>query len=274
MAEIGEILKGLRSKPDPRLERPDPAAMEAAVRGFEYLAQYHRLDVLGLDNLPEGPAVLVGNHSGGVSPIDGTFLAYYYRAVGYEKPVYIFAHDLLFKHPWIARTLRSIGFAPAGRDTARRVLEAGHKMLVYPGGDLDNVRPYRDRGKIVLAGRQGFARLALEHGVPIVPVVSAGSHETFIVLSQGRRLARALGLPRLLRLHSLPIILALPWGMMVGPMALLPHLPLPSKVTVQIGQPISTAHRPSVDELYQHVEQTMQHMLDGLYAERARPVLG
>src|SRR5690606_18711728 len=106
----------------------------------------------------------------------------------------------------------SVGIVPARRQTARAILEAGHKLLVFPGGDIETMRPYRDRTKVVLAGRKGFAKLALEHDVPVLPLVSAGSHETLIVLSQGRRVARALRLHRWARLHSLPIMLAAPWG--------------------------------------------------------------
>jgi hypothetical protein len=38
-------------------------------------------------------------------------------------------------------------------------------------------------------GRQGYARLAMETGAPIVPLVTAGAHESFMVLGQGRRIA-------------------------------------------------------------------------------------
>ena len=63
-------------------------------------------------------------------------------------------------------------------------------MLVYPGSDLDTFRPFRDRDKIVLGGRKGFLELALRERVPIVPVVTAGTHEQIIVLTRGDRLAR------------------------------------------------------------------------------------
>ncbi len=218
--------------------------------------------------------MLVGNHNGGLNPVDGLFLVHYYRTLGYDRPVYILAHDLLFKHPRMAAILRSVGIIPAQRGAARRVLEQGHKLLVFPGGDHDTLRPFRDRRKIVLAGRKGFARLATEQGVPIVPVVSAGAHETLIVLRQGRRLAELLRLPRLARVHSLPLVLAAPWGLLAGPTCALPYLPLPAKITVQVGTPIGTRRWGEVKPLYDRVESTMQGMLDALYDERSLPVLG
>jgi len=271
---VRALVEGLRAPPESTIGLPDPSTLKAAVRGFGKLARYHRLDVRGLDRVPEGPAVFVGNHNGGLNPVDGLFLVHYYRQLGYDEPVYVLAHDILFKHPRMDKLLRSVGIVPACCETARRVLESGHKLLVFPGGDIETLRPYRDRRKVVLAGRKGFARLSLAHGVPVVPLVSAGSHETLIVLRQGRRLAKALRLDRWARLHSLPVMLAFPWGLMVGPTCALPYLPLPAKVTVQIGEPIDTDAFVAADELYDEVATTMQGMLDGLYAERVLPIVG
>ena len=271
---VRAIVAGLRAEPALDIGLPCPKALAAAVKGFDVLARYHRLDVRGLEHLPDGPAVLVGNHNGGLNPVDGLFLVHYYRQRGYDQPVYILAHDILFKHPRMAEVLRSVGIVPARRETAQQVLEAGHKLLVFPGGDLETLRPYRDRAKVVLAGRTGFAKLALEHDVPIVPVVSAGSHETLIVLSQGRRIAEALRLPKWARLHSLPIMLAFPWGVLAGPTCALPYLPLPAKVTVQVGAGIEARASTTIERMYRRVEGTMQDMLDELYAERVLPIVG
>ena len=235
----------------------------------------------GLERVPRGPALFVGNHNGGLNPVDGLFLVHYYRRFGYDRPIYILAHDILFRLPRVARVLESVGIVPARRDSARRLLEAGHKVLVFPGGDIENLRPFAERRRVVLGGRQGFARLALKTDVPIVPVVGAGNHETLVVLAQGRRIARAIGADRLARVHSIPLIFALPWGLLFGPMAAIPYLPLPAKITVQIGHPILPAawedmNQPDLlaDRLYLQVEQVMQYMLDELYEERLLPILG
>ncbi|MCA9690830.1 MAG: acyltransferase family protein [Myxococcales bacterium] len=270
-----------RRRADPEITPVNADALKAATRGFAPLARYHRLDVRGLDAIPDGPALLVGNHNGGLNPVDGLWLIHYYRRFGYDRPIYILAHDILFKQPRIAEIIRSVGIIPAHPGNARRVLEAGHKLLVFPGGDIENLRPFRQRHKIVLAGRKGFARLSLRTGAPIVPIVNAGAHETLLVLSQGRRLAHRLGLHRWARIHSLPVLLAFPWGILAGPACALPYLPLPAKVTVQIGEPIAAepvravdSPMSLVDHVYGRVEATMQGILDMLYAERSLPVIG
>lgn len=257
------------------------SALAATVGAFEKLARYHRLEVRGLENIPvDGPALLVGNHNGGLNPVDGLFLVEYYRRNGYQQPVYILAHDILFRVKKIADMLESVGIIRARKGQARELLESGHKVLVFPGGDIESMRPYRDRHKIVLAERQGFIRLAQWAGAPIVPVVSAGAHETMMVLSQGTGIARFFNLPRFARVNSLPLLLAAPWGVLWGPTCALPYLPLPAKITVQIAEPIACekCDEPEASErapkIYRQVEQVMQATLDGLYSERLFPILG
>jgi 1-acyl-sn-glycerol-3-phosphate acyltransferase len=253
----------------------DPEIINAAVELFRVVARYHRLTVRGLDNIPKNqPALLVGNHNGGLNPVDGVFLVDYYRARGYGDPIYILGHDMLFRPPRLRRLMEGLGCVRAEPRAARRLLDQGHKVLVFPGGDIENLRPFGARKKIILAGHKGFARLAQSTGVPIVPVVSAGSHETLFVIRQGRRLARAMGLERM-RVHSLPLTLALPWGFMFGPMCALPYVPLPAKITVQIGEAIHPrARSASVERLYEAVETRMQRILHELYAERRLPIVG
>ena len=56
------------------------------------------------------------------------------------------------------------------------------------------------------------------------------------------------------------------------------HLPLPSKITVQVLEPIDLFERfgrdPDVDEVYDYVTDLMQTTLDHLADERHLPVLG
>jgi len=259
--------------PDAELDAFDPAAARSAARWFAALARYHRLQVRGLERLPDGPCVLVANHNGGVYPGDGLFLLEYYRRFGFERPVFVLTHDLLFALGAVGRLVRRVGMVRAGGGPARAALARGHKVLVFPGGDLDTLRPFAQRRRVVLGGHEGFARLAAEAGVPVVPVVSAGAHETMIVVSQGRRLARLLRLRRLARIESFPTALCLPWGVVFGPGCGLPYLPLPAKITVEVGAPIpagiDTARR-----LYERTEAEMQRLLDGLYGERRLPLLG
>ncbi|GFG65500.1 hypothetical protein MKUB_29900 [Mycobacterium kubicae] len=72
--------------------------------------------------------------------------------------------------------------------------------------------------------------MAIEAGVPIVPIITAGAGESLFVISSGERLARALRLDKLLRVKPAPLSVSLPWGLSIGAVGLLPYLPLPTKL--------------------------------------------
>lgn len=271
----------LRPRDNP-LNAYDPEVTRKMAGVMEWLCHYHRLEVRGIERVPDGPALFVSNHSGGLSLVDGLFLVEYYRRAGYDRPVYILAHDIVFRFEWLRRLMGQVGIIRAGRAQAREVLAEGHKLLVFPGGDVEALRPFRERTRVNLAGRTGWARLAVTTSSPVVPIVSAGSHETLVVLGQGKRVARLLGLPKWARLDSFPALLCLPWGLLAGPTCALPYFPLPAKVTVEVGEAMtpdirSTAHDDlpkHIDRMYRRMERSMQSMLDRLYQERSLPILG
>lgn len=244
--------------------------------------RYFRGDVRHIERIPaRGPVLVVGNHSGGMAtPDTWVFMTRYLQHFGTDRPTYALAHNIVMGLPIMGSWLRKVGTMPAHPDWARAALRRDAAVLVYPGGDEDVFRPWADRNRIRLAGRTGFIRLALQERVPIQPVVSIGGHETVFVASDGRRLARILGLERF-RLKALPVMVGPPWGLSPGDFLL--HWPLPAKITVEVGEPIDfhaqfgtlDARDPEVLwACYHYVEQRMQTILDRLAAERRFPVLG
>jgi 1-acyl-sn-glycerol-3-phosphate acyltransferase len=239
---------------------------------------YFRGEVRNLGNIPKDrPALLVGNHSGGNVIVDTfVFSLAYYTYFGVERPFHQLAHNLAVAWPIAGDLLRKSGTISASHKNAERALEAGAPVLVYPGGDWETHRPSWESGKVDFAGRKGFIRLAMEAGVPIVPVVSIGGQETALFLSRGAGLAKALRLDKLLRLKVLPISIAAPWGLNIGDFA--GHLPLPAKITIEVLPPIDLHGQfgpdPDHDEVYAQVTGEMQEALDLLSAERRFPVIG
>ncbi len=230
-----------------------------------------------MGNVPEsGPVLLVGNHSGGnLTPDTTVFTLAFSTYFGVERPFYQLAHNLVLASPY-GQILRKFGTVAASHEHATRALESGAALLVYPGGDWEVHRPSWRRHSVDFAGRRGFVKLALNAGVPIVPVVSVGGQETALFLSQGAWLSRLVRADRLLRLKVVPISFALPWGLNVGD--LLGHLPLPAKITIEVLPPIDLREQfgddPDVDEVYEHVTRVMQDGVDALAAERRFPVIG
>ena len=238
---------------------------------------WYRAEVRNMGNVPEkGPVLLVGNHTGGnmapeVIVLPLAFSTYF----GVERPFYQLAHNLVLASPF-GPMLRKWGSMAASHKHAEAALDAGAAVLVFPGGDWEVHRPSWERNKVDLAGRKGFIKLALNADVPIVPVVTIGGQETALFLSRGAWLAKLTGADRYLRLKVLPISLALPWGLNIGD--LFGHLPLPAKITIEVGPPINLREQfgddPDLDEVYAHITGLMQETLDGLAAERRFPVIG
>jgi 1-acyl-sn-glycerol-3-phosphate acyltransferase len=276
---IGGIAQAVQQRiPTADLDERDPDYIRDSLPRLWLLASlYFRGEVRGLGNIPEeGPVLLVGNHSGGnLTPDTHVFTLAFCAYFGVERRFYQLAHNLVLSMPGLG-ALRKYGTVAASPENAQKALESDAALLVYPGGDYEVHRPSWDRNKVDFGGRKGFIRLALEHDVPIVPVVSVGGQETALFLSRGDRLARLLGLDRLFRLKVLPISLALPWGLNVGDM--LGHLPLPAKITVETMPPIHLREEfgpePDPDEIYDHLMRLMQETLDALASERRLPVLG
>jgi 1-acyl-sn-glycerol-3-phosphate acyltransferase len=164
----------------------------------------------------------------------------------------------------------------ASHDNARRAFDLGAPVLVYPGGDYETFRPSWHSDRIEFGGRQGFIRLALKRGVPIVPVVAIGGQETALFLTRGQRAARFSGWADLTRIKVLPVALAPPFGVTL--LDLPTRIPLPAKITIEVLPPIDLRERfgsdPDHDEVYAEVTRAMQDALSDLQDERTLPVVG
>jgi len=276
---LGGLARQVQGRiPTADLDERDPDYIRDTLPRLWLLSSlYFRGEVRGLGNIPEqGGVLLVGNHSGGnLTPDTTVFTLAFSAYFGVERAFYQLAHNLVLSMPGLG-LLRKYGTVAASPQNARKALESDAALLVYPGGDHEVHRPSWQRHRVDFDGRKGFIRLALEHDVPIVPVVSVGGQETALFLSQGKGLASALGLDRAFRLKVLPISIALPWGLNVGDM--LGHIPLPAKITIEALPPIHLreefGEQPDLDEVYDHVMRLMQETLDGLASERRFPVLG
>src|SRR4051795_11722235 len=264
--------------PTADLDERDPDYIRETLPGLWLLASfYFRADVQGLAKIPaDVPVLLVGNHSGGnVTPDTLVFSLAFATWFGVERRFFQLAHNLVLAMPGLG-TLRKYGTVAASHQNARKALETGAALLVYPGGDYEVHRPSWDSAKVNFNGRKGWIRLALDNDVPVVPLVAIGGQETALFLSRGERLARLLRLDKMFRLKVLPISIAIPWGLNVGDM--LTHWPLPAKISMRVLDPIDLKKEfgpdPDHDEVYDEVLARMQRTLDDLQSQRRLPLVG
>jgi 1-acyl-sn-glycerol-3-phosphate acyltransferase len=131
------------------------------------------------ESLRRGPLLLAVNHIGVFDPV-AVFAAC--RALGLTPRMMATAG--LFRAPVVGAILRSAGMIRVDRRTPRvavaltsaeRTLSAGAVVAVYPEGRIG-----LDPGLWPERGKTGLARLALETGVPVVPVAQWGAHEVMV----------------------------------------------------------------------------------------------
>ncbi|UXA18097.1 1-acyl-sn-glycerol-3-phosphate acyltransferase [Mycobacterium sp. SMC-4] len=247
-----------------------PGWLSAAIQ--TYLRVYHRHEIHIDAAVPDRPVLFVCNHGfGGVIDLNvGAFVAAR-QAAGITRPTTAMVHQIAWTLGAGALVER-VGGTPGSRAAADAAIEAGHNVLVFPGGDVDAGKAWRERNTIKFHG-SGFARLAQDHRLPIVPVVTAGAGESLVVLSDGQAVAQALGLPKRLRIKSLPLSVSIPWGLNLGVVGLLPYLPLPTKLVTAVMPEMTSNQAESAEDFAERVRSTMQGRLDALTARRT-PLIG
>jgi 1-acyl-sn-glycerol-3-phosphate acyltransferase len=262
------------------LDGPDYDFMERQKFLWNSLMDYwFRMEIEGWERIPDPPALLVGIHSGAPFVWDAwTVGVQWWRRFGDERPLHGTAHDALMALPLVGDYFRKMGVLPAAPDSMASALAAGHDVALWPGGERDSLRTWTRRDEADLAGRTGFVRLAINSGVPIVPIATVGGPDAMPVLASGRRLAKALQLDKVARLKMFPIALQAPWG--ISP-ALLPEIPLPAKIRTAFQEPIELDHDPErardddyVEGIYEDVQDSIQRGMNALARRRRLPVFG
>ena len=262
------------------LDGPDYAFVERQKYLWNSLMDYwFRMEIEGWEKLPDPPVLLVGIHSGAPFVWDAWTVGFqWWRRFGEDRPLHGTAHDALMAMPGLGGYFRRMGVLPAAPDSIASALAAGRDVALWPGGERDSLRPWGQRDKAVLAGRMGFVKLAIRSGVPIVPISTVGGPDSMPVLASGRRLARWLALDRLARLKMFPIAVQVPWG--VSP-ALLPEIPLPTKIRTAFQDPVVLDSDPEgadddayVAAGYDEVRGSIQRGMDALARRRRLPLFG
>lgn len=218
---------------------------------------WFRTEVHGIDNVPEGRVLLVSNH-GGQIPLDGIVIACA-LIMDAKRPRFVrsmverFISTLPFFSIWFPRVGQVLGTP----ENARRLLEAGEALLVFPEGVKGISKSFHDRYKLAPFS-PGFMRLALETNAPIVPVAVIGAEEQYPSVGDFKKLAKAMGVP------SVPIIPQLFMGMM---------MPLPTKYRLYFGEPLHFSGDPddedaAIDEKVWVVQATVQSMVNRALRER------
>jgi 1-acyl-sn-glycerol-3-phosphate acyltransferase len=130
-----------------------------------------RVKVEGVENIPPGVCIFVANHTSNADA--AAIVSAIPRRLG------IFGRKSLFDIPIVGTAFRLANFVPVDRgnrsaaretvDLAVQFIKAGRSFLVYPEGTRS------PDGRLLPFKKGGFV-MAIEAGVPIVPVACSGAH--------------------------------------------------------------------------------------------------
>jgi 1-acyl-sn-glycerol-3-phosphate acyltransferase len=221
-----------------------------------FYERWFRVELRGLENVPEkGGALIVTNHSGTL-PIDGLMLQVgVHDHVG--RNLRLLGADLIYQVPLLGHLSRKAGHTLACKEDADRLLTKGELVGVFPEGFKGVGKPFSERYKLQRFGRGGFVATALTAEVPIIPCAIVGAEEIYPKIADLAPIARLFGLPYFPVTPTFPLL---------GPLGL---VPLPSKWMIQFGAPIhledlgpgAVDDPMTIFNLTDHVRETIQQML-------------
>jgi 1-acyl-sn-glycerol-3-phosphate acyltransferase len=240
-----------------RSERVE-AVVDRLVHDFLY-RYWFRVEVEGIENVPdEGGALLLANHAGAIPP-DGAMIA---KAIKEEhpraRPTHLLSPQRLSAVPGLGMLGSKLGRVPWHPANINRLLtDEGQLALAFPEGGS---RPLSERYRLRAFDRR-FVEAALRARVSIVPIAVLGAEEAMPTI------ARIGALSQITRLPRLPVA---------------PPIPLPAKIRLRFLEPVHTDELPddswseeaTIRELSEDIRALIQENLLELIAERRSPWLG
>jgi 1-acyl-sn-glycerol-3-phosphate acyltransferase len=230
--------------------------------------RYFRFETRGFENLHRPTSLIVGYH-GGPWALDIFMLSAKIHDEFGLLPRAIF----LETWGWLP-VLRDMVMALDGLygepdDAAlAEMRRRGQHLVVLPGGTREALRPFWGTGSVDFGRRRGYLRLALRHGLDIVPVAASGLDATFVGLNDGYKTSQ-----RIFGHGKIPLWLG------VGAIGLWPFaLPWRTRIVQRIGTPIDVGavvrehsdegQQEAFERAHARVTGAIQQMLNELRSER------
>ena len=130
-----------------------------------YMKIFHPWKAVGLENLPEGAALMCGNHTTAGDPV------YVVCCLGRRRQIHVMAKEEIMKWPVVGFILKKAGIFGVKRGKAdvaalkeaMRVLKGGERLLIFPEGT-------RVKEGETSEAHTGAAMFSTRTGAPLVPV--------------------------------------------------------------------------------------------------------
>jgi 1-acyl-sn-glycerol-3-phosphate acyltransferase len=179
-----------------------PQVAERFFRAVSRTGRHFDIALTGLEYLPPGRALLVGNHAFGW---DSMFpMAEIFQRTG--RRVWVLGDHLWWRLPFVRRLASAVGVVDGNHENIAELLEREELVMVLPGGLREAVKPAELRYQLLWGHRYGFVHAALRHRAPMVPVAVIGTDEMYDFVGNPYRRARSwhLKLPLPIPTHLLP----------------------------------------------------------------------
>lgn len=232
------------------VEGPDVRSLE---RQYAVIKPYFSPTVVGLGNIPEEPTLFIGNHS--MFALDAVIMlpTVYHETGRFLRPL----ADNIWFGSMPGKKVAAGGMVLAHPDVCAALMEAGHDLLVFPGGAAEANKPEEQRYSLVWRERYGFVRLAAKHGYNITPFGMVGPDEGWEHVIEGQdilhskllKLLQHIGLVGNIRDDILPPI---PRGVFNT------LIPRPQHCYLAFGEPIEVPDRRGKKGLSERIQKTIR----------------
>jgi 1-acyl-sn-glycerol-3-phosphate acyltransferase len=211
---------------------PSEHQIDRLVTLLEPLGRVTQPTVDGIERLPEGGSLLVGNHT-----IYGLLdLPFLMAEVWKARRMMIrgLGEHAHYAIPLWRDLLTTCGMVRGTRDNVRALMRDRQTILVFPGGAREVNKRKGEKYRLIWKERLGFARLAIEHGYPIVPFAAVGAEEMLDVVIDADNPIFAAFNRTLEKLTRLPLEAPIVRGVGLSP------LPRPERLYFWFGEPVDT----------------------------------
>lgn len=201
-----------------------------------------RWKVSGIENIPSsGPALIIGNHAG-FRLHEGWALAHAtWNREDSPRPLRPLMHLGIPEDSWVYTAQSDyMGAVPGTPENCLELFDQGQVVMTYPEGAKSTAKPFSDRDKLLPKARwgKGWARLAVQRDIPVIPVGAVGVESAIPTIFRSKFLGRKFKLQDDLYPVSPQTLFTL------GQPFLNPLLPFPVKCALRVGDPILPSELP------------------------------
>jgi 1-acyl-sn-glycerol-3-phosphate acyltransferase len=231
----------------------------------KFIQTYFAPTIVGVENIPEEPTLFIGNHA--MFGLDGLILM---PTVYHETGRFLRGMgDNAWFQTGTGDKMAANGMVLGHPQVCSAMMEAGHDLLVFPGGAAEANKTAKEKYSLIWRERYGFVRMAAQHGYNITPFGLVGPDDWWDHVIEGRDLLNSRPVKLLQRLGVIgeireDIVPPIPRGLFNT------ILPKPERCYLAFGEPIKVPDcrgRTVTRAIQQSVRDETAHRVESLVGD-------